>query len=328
LELLSAGRPVNVLITAAGRRTSLVQAFVDAAQPAGGKVVAADVDPLAPALYVANRSRRLPSWGADGYEDALLDVVESEAISLVVPTNDPELAPLARMRGALAERGCTALVSDESLIQISGDKLQAAQAFAQYGIRMAATWLPKSLPVVVPPRLFVKPRFGSASIAAHETDPEGLADATSHAVDAIVQEYVDAPEVSVDLLLDLGGRPIHYVPRLRIRTLAGESIQARTLPTDGLHDWIVGMMEILGSMGGRGPLTVQAFLTGDQPTLSEVNPRFAGGFPLTNAAGGRYPEWLVRKLSGKPTRLVLGDYEVGLIMTRSFQERFLREPRW
>ena len=81
-------------------------------------------------------------------------------------------------------------------------------------------------------------------------------------------------------------------------------------------------------MGALGPLTLQAFLTGDGPVLTEINARFGGGFPLALAAGGAYPAWLLDMLAGVAVPARLRDYETGLYMTRANAERFTREPRW
>jgi len=49
-----------VLITAAGRRTTLVKAFAEAVHRRKGILVAADVDGLAPALYMADIAEQIP----------------------------------------------------------------------------------------------------------------------------------------------------------------------------------------------------------------------------------------------------------------------------
>jgi carbamoyl-phosphate synthase large subunit len=319
---------MNILITAAGRRTALVRAFREALNPSGGLVVAADVDPLAPALFAADAARRLPSVGDPSFADEIERIVVEERIGLVVPTIDPELVPLARLRGPLAAHGCVALVSDETLLVPAGDKLIGSQTFQRHGLRVATTWTADALPDDLPEQLFVKPRKGNASLGASRATRDGVAEATHALDDAIVQEYIDAPEVTIDILLDLDGNPVHYVPRLRIRTLAGESIEGVTIADEELRDWMPRLLATLRALGGRGPITAQMFLTPGEPTLSEVNPRFGGGFPLADAAGGRYPAWLVARLVGAPYQLTMGDYEVGLYMTRSYSETFVRSGAW
>lgn len=92
--------------------------------------------------------------------------------------------------------------------------------------------------------------------------------------------------------------------------------------------WIVGVLEACSAMGGRGPITLQFFDTGPGPVLIEVNPRFGGGYPLTNAAGGTYPAWLMAMAAGEDVPPRLGDYQAGLYMTRHMVETFTTKPAW
>jgi carbamoyl-phosphate synthase large subunit len=90
----------------------------------------------------------------------------------------------------------------------------------------------------------------------------------------------------------------------------------------------VGVLHACSAMGGRGPLTIQAFLTQRGPVLSEVNARFGGGFPLAFEAGADYPAWLMDMVAGKSVEPLLGAYEPGVYMTRYNVEHFVRRPHW
>jgi carbamoyl-phosphate synthase large subunit len=145
----------------------------------------------------------------------------------------------------------------------------------------------------------------------------------------IVQEVLAGPEITIDALLDFDGRPLHYVPRRRIRTVGGESIQGVTLDHDAAFEgWIERVLDACSRLGGRGPLTLQAFRTDSGPVLSEINGRFGGGFPLALAAGADYPSWLLDMIEGVAVPPRLGEYDPGLFMTRHYVEQFLRQPRW
>jgi carbamoyl-phosphate synthase large subunit len=292
-------------------------------------VVAGDVDPLAPTLYLADHAVRLPLISDLGYINALCGVVERYNIDLLVPTIDTELEVLARHRQRLEELGCTPLVSSVELIEVTQDKFETVQSFGDKGIRVPATWLPSELlDKDLPPRLFIKPRRGSASQHTYKADRHTLDGLLTVVPDPMVQELVEAPEVTVDALLDLEGRPLHYVPRLRIRTLAGESIQGMTINDEPFRDWLMHVLEQVYKMGGKGPITLQMFLTEPEPTLSEINPRFGGGFPLANAAGGHYPEWIVAMRRGEKVAPCFGAYQAGLYMTRAHREMFVEETMW
>jgi carbamoyl-phosphate synthase large subunit len=292
-------------------------------------VVAGDVDPLAPTLYLADHAVRLPRISDLGYINALRGVVERYNIDLIVPTIDTELEVLASHRLPLEELGCIPLVSSVELIEVTRDKYETVQSFGDLGIRVPASWLPSELlGKELPPRLFVKPRRGSASQHTYTADRRTLDGLLTVVPDPMVQELVDAPEVTVDALLDLEGRPLHYVPRLRIRTLAGESIQGMTINDDPFRHWMMQVLEHVSGMGGIGPVTLQMFLTEPEPTLSEINPRFGGGFPLANAAGGHYPKWIVAMRRGEIVAPCFGAYQIGLYMTRAHREMFVEETMW
>ncbi len=173
-------------------------------------------------------------------------------------------------------------------------------------------------------------RVPGARAKTHSRSPgEYLPAVLELRADSVVQEVLTGPEITIDALLDLNGTPIHYVPRVRIRILAGESVQGVTLDHDPeLEAWIERVLGVCSRLGAVGPLTIQAFLTPDGPVLSEINPRFGGGFPLALEAGGAYPGWLLDMVAGEAVAPRLGQYEAGVYMTRFHTEHFTRQPRW
>ncbi len=317
-------------MTAAGRRTSLVRAFVEATHERGGRTIAGDVDGLAPALYAADAA--VPTLRSDdaGYVADLVRTIRANGIGLLVPTIDTDLPILAAHRAELEDAGCRLAVSSESFVATTLDKVSTATVFGAAGIDVPRTWLPPLGPDVdLPADVFVKPRQGSASKDAQRAGRAELAGILERVPGAVVQELLEGPEITIDALLDLAGRPIHFVPRIRIKTIGGESVQGVTLEhDDAIETWIEGVLRACEALGAIGPLTLQAFLTSRGPVLSEINPRFGGGFPLALAAGGSYPGWLLDMVAGIPVEPQLRDYRAGLHMTRSYVEHFVQQPMW
>lgn len=324
------GHPaVNVLVTSAGRRTSLIRAFVEETHKRGGRVHAGDVDALAPTLYLADHAIRTCRTDDPAYVADLLGAVAMHSITLVVPTIDTDLEILASQKPSFALLGCTIAVSSEAFVRLASDKYETGVAFGRAGFRVPRTWLPEEGGTGHPERVFLKPRDGSASSGAYEVARADVDAVVRLVPDAIVQEVLRGPEITIDALLDLEGRPIHFVPRLRIRTLGGESVQGVTLDHDPrLEEWIGRILQLCAELGAIGPLTIQAFLEQDGPVLSEINPRFGGGFPLALAAGAQYPKWLLDMVEGNPVAPRLGDYQAGIYMTRYNVEQFIRQPKW
>lgn len=315
---------MRVLISSAGRRTSLVEAFRKAVSPYNGIVVAADADPLAPGLIIADESEVVPRVDSSAFGETLLDICLRHEIDLVVPTIDTELGLLAQLAGRFRRRGIVVLISEPDLIEIAADKRLTQDYFGRLGIRTPASWDPRDLNnEALPERLFVKPNRGSASISTFPVAKANLSGILSLVPDPIIQEQIDATELSVDALLDLEGRVIHLVPRVRIKTVGGESVQGVTMPDEPIREWLLAVLEAVSSKGGRGPMTIQLFLTPGEPTLVEVNPRFGGGFPLALQAGGDYPAWLLEMVEGRTVAARLGRYKKGLFMTRALTEVFV-----
>lgn len=320
---------MNVLVTAAGRRASLVRAFVRAAHARGGLVVTSDVDPLAPALFLGDVAVRSPRTEEPGYIDALLRIVEDRDIGLLVPTIDPDLSVLAAHRDVFRELGCRVLVSSSGFVDVVLDKHETGRVFGAAGIAVPRSWLPATLGDELPAEVFVKPRQGSASIDTYQVHRTLLPNVLPLVPDPIVQEVLAGPEITVDALLDLDGVPVHFVPRRRLRTVGGESVQGVTIAHDAeLGAWVERVLRIAQNLGALGPLTVQAFLTEDGPVLTEINARFGGGFPLALEAGAAYPDWIMDMVAGVPVGPRFGRYEPGIYMTRHHVETFLRQPAW
>jgi carbamoyl-phosphate synthase large subunit len=59
--------------------------------------------------------------------------------------------------------------------------------------------------------------------------------------------------------------------------------------------------------------------------VTDVNPRFGGGFPLPTAAGSRYPELALALANGEQPEPRLGDFREGVVMTRYFSQVILED---
>jgi carbamoyl-phosphate synthase large subunit len=323
-EASSRARPdglLNVLITSASRKVPLVRAFVNAARSLGARVIAADVSPLAAALYEADEARIVPRSDEPGFVDALLEVCADARVGLIVPTRDEELPVLAAARDRFGAAGTLVLVSSPEAVDTCQDKASFNAAVQAAGLETPTTFL-DAASAAFP--AFVRPRRGKGGAGAVRVDDAAeLAAALAVAgPDAIVQELVIAQEYTVDTFLDLDGSPITCVPRERIVIVAGESVVSRTVDDPAL---VEATLRLCAAIGLVGHVTVQAFRTPDRILFIEVNPRYGGAANLGFEAGARTPELAIRLARGERLEPRLGEYEAGLTMLRSASDRFLRE---
>ena len=307
-----------VLFTCAGQRVDIVDAF----RRAGATTIAADVNPLAPALYHADRYALVPRIEDTGYVPALRALVVEHDVELIVPLTDLDQLTLARARD---EFGALVLLPDAEVVERLSDKYLAHVLFEERGIASPPTWLPADVPDDVAFPLLVKARegFGSRHIyrAADRAELEFFLRYTP--VDSLVQACLAGEEFSIDVFCDLDGRCLNAIPRTMIESKGGESIKGMTIRDDGLIELACDVAEKLKVVG---PANIQCFREGDSTHLiTDINTRFGGGFPLPLAAGGRYPELAVALARGERPEPRLGEFREGIVMTRFFSDLSLTQ---
>jgi carbamoyl-phosphate synthase large subunit len=149
----------------------------------------------------------------------------------------------------------------------------------------------KSLPV------FVKPKIGAGSKGTMLIDSWEQWLVVRNDLDEtyLIQEYISAPEYTVDLFLDHNSTVISVVPRIRQITFNGESIKAKVeLDTDIISQ----VTELAHKLSLKHHNTIQCFKDEKKVLFSEVNARFGGGFTLGVESGADTPRFLIREQKG------------------------------
>jgi carbamoyl-phosphate synthase large subunit len=302
-----------VLFTCAGQRVDIVAAF----RQAGATTIAADVNPLAPALYHADRHALVPRIEDPEYVPALRALVDEHDVRLVVPLTDLDQVALAEAR---EELNALVLLPDAETVERLGDKYLAHLLFEERGIASPSTWLPGQVPEDPPFPLLVKARhgFGSRHIYRAE-DAAQLGFFLGYTpVESIVQACLGGEEFSVDVFCDLEGRCLNAIPRTMIESKGGESIKGMTVRDERLIELARDVAEKLRLVG---PANIQCFREpGGSHFITDINSRFGGGFPLPLAAGGRYPELALALARGERPEPRLGDFRESIVMTRFFSD--------
>ena len=313
---------MNILITSASRKVSLIKAFQKAlAEEGGGKVVALDTSPLSAALYFADEYYLVPASYKPEFLEKILRLCESLKINLVIPTRDEELPFFAKHKGKFASVGTVIMVAEQATVRICQDKKLFIQFCQENGFATPRCYELEDLSDRIKFPLFIKPRHGKGGQHTIRVDSiKGLELAIKEIPDAIVQEFIQAPEYTIDLFADFSGRVISVVPRERVRTFGGESFVGKTISNPKLIREAIRLDNKLRLIGHN---TVQCFLDGDTVKFIEVNPRFGGGAHLGFAAGAPTPLFLVQLLKGKTLEPQIGEYKDNYVMLRYTEDLFL-----
>jgi carbamoyl-phosphate synthase large subunit len=106
-----------------------------------------------------------------------------------------------------------------------------------------------------------------------------------------------------------------------IESKGGESIKGMTIRDDEL---IRHGCRVSEAMGIVGPANIQCFREADGSLpVTDVNPRFGGGFPLPTAAGSGFPALALALARGERPEPRLGEFREGVLMTRYFSQVIL-----
>src|SRR4029453_8401765 len=213
-----------------------------------------------------------------GYVEVLESICRDHYVSLLVPTIDDELEVIGDAREQLEATGVSVAASATTTAAICNDKLRTSQVLRGHGIPAAESWLPGEVPATASFPLFVKPRNGRGGIGAFSVrNRRELEFFTDYVDRPAVQEYLDGPEFTIDMLCH-EGRPLAVVPRERVVIRAGVMDRGRTVRDRGLIDLALACAAALEF---HGPVNIQCRMLRGIPTVFEINPRFSGGIPLT-----------------------------------------------
>ncbi|MBC7830313.1 MAG: ATP-grasp domain-containing protein [Chitinophagaceae bacterium] len=309
---------MNILITSAGQRVSLVRAFQKELKTLypENKVFTTDMFPaLSAACNVSDGYFTVRRVTDPLYIDQLLEICINNKVSMIVPTIDTELLIMAQNKARFCEAEIHAIISSVPFIEQCRDKRKTNLVFQQRGIDV-----PRSIDKTNPQfPLFIKPYDGSLS--ANTFLIESAEQLTAFHLSNekfLFMEYIDKEnhaEYTVDMYFDKTNHVKCIVPRKRLLVRAGEINKGLTC-----KNTIVSFLkEKLGFIEGAvGCLTVQVFLNENTGRIIaiEINPRFGGGYPLSYRAGANYPLWLIKEHYNNETIQYTEDWEDQLLMLR------------
>lgn len=317
---------MTVLLTCAGQRVDIVRAFRAAITESGhsGRVLVSDAGEASPTRFEADGMVDLPLVDEPGYADAVAAACRREEVRALLPLTDLDPVILAGVAPRLEEGGTRVFLPAAEIALGCQDKWECHRMLLERGLPSPPTWLAGSIDrEALPYPILLKPRLGFAARHIYRAaDPDELAFFERYSpLESVYQQALDGTEFSIDCLGDLDGRALGAIPRAMMQAKGGEQVKGETLDDPELVELAVRTIEALGL---RGPSTVQCFRKdGVILGITDINTRFGGAFPLPLAAGGAYPELIVRMAAGERPASRVGRHRAGVVMTRYLDETIL-----
>ena len=286
---------MNLLILSCGTRDNVVQYF-KAAFAGKGRVVCTDCSPYAPALYEADAHYIVPRITAPEY---------------LIAANEAKFRAL----------GVQIIGSDYALCERTLDKWALFVWMEEHGYPCARTYRTMESFGAALERgevqfpVFVKPMKGSASIQiARADDMETAAFLFAHGDEMIIQEYMTGQEIGADVYIDLVSKKVVSIfTKKKLVMRAGETDKAVSFIDEKLFIFLTKFVE---ESGFAGQIDIDLFEKDGIYLISEVNPRFGGGYPHAYACGADHMTLIRNNLMGMENPVQIGGYAAGKVMMK------------
>ncbi len=311
---------MNILILSAGTRNKIIQYFKKAIGN-NGKVIATDMSELAPAVYEADKFYKVPRITDDGYIDIIFDICKKEKITGVLSLIDPELSLLAKYSDDFLSLGVTVVGSSYELCERALNKMSMYNWLVEHGYNTAKSYTDKeqfysdvnqgkiSYPV------FVKPVCGSASIAISKVyDKETIELLFEHNENLMIQEFLDGQEIGADVYIDMvNNEVVSIFTKKKLVMRAGETDKSVSFRDENLFELI---QRFCKESGWCGQIDIDIFDVDGCYYISEINPRFGGGYPHAYECGCDHMKLILNNLRGVANAVNIGEYDDDIYMMK------------
>ena len=311
---------LNILILSCGTRNKIVQYFKKQLADKG-YVLATDCNDLAPALYEADNYFIVPRIEDCNYLDTILSICKDYHVKAVFSLIDPELSLLAKHKQAFLEIGTVPLVPNLEVVDMCFDKYKMYEFLTKNNLKTMKSYIDKeefyrdveagciNYPV------FVKPVRGSASNNISKVVSKDEIEWLFNRFDNLmIQQFMDGIEYGVDVYIDIiSNEPVAIFAKEKVVMRAGETDKSISVKDTKLFNLIQQFVEIAGF---KGVIDIDLFKVNDEFYISEVNPRFGGGYPHAYESGVNIPKMIINNLQGNTNINSIGTYDEDIYMMK------------
>lgn len=311
---------MNILILSVGTRNKIVQYFKKELGN-NGKIVVTDCSNLAPAIYEADKYYITKKIDQEGYLESILDICVKEKIDAVFTLIDPEISLISKNMEKFKEIGVTPIVSDYEKVEMCFDKYVMYKFLNKNNIKTGKSYIDKEEfyqdlntgKVTFP--VFVKPVKGSASININKVvSKEELDVIWEQENDLMIQEFMNGQEYGADVYIDMLSKDLVAIfVKKKIKMRAGETDKSVSFKDENLFEFIKNFVK---KAGFNGIIDIDIFEVNGEYYISEVNPRFGGGYPHAYESGVNIPKFIINNLNGIKNVPQIGNYEENIYMMK------------
>jgi len=311
---------MNILVLSCGTRNKIINYFKKSLKKED-RIIACDCSKYAPALYEADSFYIVPRIDANNYLDVIFEICKKEKINAILSLIDPELELLAHNRIFFESKGVKVIVSNEDVVKMAFDKYEMYKHCKKNNIKTVKSYITleefekdyKNGFIDFP--VFVKPYNGSCSKNISRIDSyKELTEVMGKFENLMIQEYMDGQEIGVDVYIDsISGKVINIFTKKKILMRAGETDKSISFKDQKLFDFIE---KFISKTPFSYNIDIDIFEKDGEYYISEVNPRFGGGYPHAYESGCDFMKLIINNVNGITNKPSIGNYEENIVMMK------------
>lgn len=312
---------MNILILSCGTRNLLVRYFKEK-ENGIDKVVGTDCSVYAPALYETDAHYIVPRMTEPNYLDTIIDICRKEKINAVLPLQEDELYLIAAHRKLFTDHDVVPIVSDAETVDLCRDKFAFYEHLKQHDLPAITSansfeaFLKEQEAGTMSLPVFLKPTRGCGSVGIQKVEHAELLEVLCKYADEeyLIQNFAKGEEYGADIYVDLLSRkPVAIFVKKKLRMRAGETEKSVSYQDETLFELI---QKTVSTLNLCGPVDMDIFQIDGTYYISEINPRFGGGYPHAYQCGINFPKLIANNIAGVENADTIGSYETGVCMLK------------
>ena len=278
---------MNVAVTAVGGGVG--QSIIKALQRTTYSVVGINSEALGAGLYATSKSYLGFNANDPKFISRLQEICSKENCKILFPGLDVELAPLSKNIDEFKASGILPIVSDPTVIDICGDKMETNLFLKKNGFPYPKTYLLENYNGELDFPFILKPRKGGhRSIGLFRANNEQEFEEILASIEPskyIVQEYIEGDEFTCGTINFDGECKGVVLMKRELRN--GDTIQAFVVRNNKLATFVRNVVDKLGPFGA---CNVQLRIKNQVPYIFEFNARCSGTTACRALAGFNEPK--------------------------------------
>lgn len=130
----------------------------------------------------------------------------------------------------------------------------------------------------------------------------------------MIQEFLDGQEIGADVYIDMvSHETVSIFTKKKLKMRAGETDKAVSFKYEKLFSLIKRFAK---DAGYNAQIDIDIFDVDGEYYISEVNPRFGGGYPHAYECGCDHMNLILNNLNGIANKKSIGAYDDGIYMMK------------